>query len=254
MTRAQRLVLLALTLLGGAAFARTARSAAPDAGQGGAAVVGPGAFDWPELDVWAWVPAPVSPAPGAPVDAWVLANQVETATKGAAMNMTAPDPQRNVAAFLQAIAQAEGTANQADPYRVCYGYRHTIMSLREHPAITGEWRGERLTDEQCRGAGLGPGCVSTAAGKYQIIRPTWERLRDRLQLRDFGPASQDAAAVELLREAGALARIEQGDLQGAVDAARRTWASLPGAGYAGQGMRTLGYIQTAYLNAGGVLA
>lgn len=202
----------------------------------------------PAADFWTWVPPAQSFTwQGASV------NQAETIDMET-FEVSSMDPQRNIAAFLQAIRQAEGTANQADPYRVCFGYRHTIRSLAEHPAVSGEWKGERLTDEQCRGAGFGPGCVSTAAGAYQIIRPTWERLRDRLKLRDFGPAAQDAAAVELLRETGALARIEQGDLQGAVAAARRTWASLPGAGYAGQGMRTLGYIQTAYLNAGGALA
>ena len=250
MTRASRLaVFLVLALGGTVAFAATRRSAPPAgaAGQGGA-------LDWGALDVWNWLPSPSAPPAGATLDQWTWLNQAETDQKGASMNPTTPDPQRNVAAFLQAISQSEGTANQADPYRVCYAYSHTIVSLREHPAITGEWKGARLTDEQCRGAGFGPGCVSTAAGKYQIIRPTWERVRNRLGLRDFGPASQDAAAVELLRERGALARIQAGDLVGAVAAARSEWASLPGAGYAGQGMRSMDYVQTAYLNAGGVLA
>ncbi len=211
-------------------------------------------MDWGALDLSNWLPAPAASPAGTTVEQWTWLNQAETDQKGASMNPTTPDPQRNVRAFLQAIKQAEGTANQADPYRVCYAYSHTIVSLREHPAITGEWKGSRLTDEQCRGAGFGPGCVSTAAGAYQIIRPSWERVRDRLGLADFGPASQDRAAIELLRESGALYRIEQGDLQGAVAAARRTWASLPGAGYAGQGMRSMDYVQTAYLNAGGVLA
>jgi muramidase (phage lysozyme) len=244
MNRAQRAFLF-FALLGAGAVAYAAPRRAVSAGAGDADPVREeGGGTW-----WDFVPAP--PQPFTWIGAGVNANETRDME---AIEVTSIDPQRNVAAFLQAIRQAEGTANQADPYRVCFGYRHTIVSLREHPAITGEWKGERLTDEQCRGAGFGPGCVSTAAGAYQIIRPTWERLRDRLGLRDFGPAAQDAAAVELLRETGALARIEQGDLQGAIAAARRTWASLPGAGYAGQGMRSLQYIQTAYLNAGGALA
>ncbi|NDG04091.1 MAG: lysozyme, partial [Alphaproteobacteria bacterium] len=76
--------------------------------------------------------------------------------------------------------------------------------------------------------GLNPPCFTTAAGGYQFIRPTWQRLRDRLGLEDFSPASQDAAAVELLREVGALDLIEQGDIEGAMKKASKAWASLPG--------------------------
>jgi lysozyme len=160
----------------------------------------------------------------------------------------------NALAFLAAIRQCEGTAGAADPYRVCYAYRYTIRTFADHPAITGEWTGERLSDVQCSGAGLGPGCVSTAAGAYQIIKSTWRGLRDSLGLPDFSPASQDRAAVELLRQCGALARIEAGDLAGAIAKARRTWASLPGANYAGQGMRSGAQVMAWYQQAGGYVA
>jgi len=71
---------------------------------------------------------------------------------------TAPATQAaNVRAFLDMIQFAEGTAGQPDPYRVCYGYRHTIASLKEHPAVSGEWRGERLPGSFCSAAGMGPG-------------------------------------------------------------------------------------------------
>lgn len=168
--------------------------------------------------------------------------------------MNPTDPERNVRALLDAISWAEGTAQQSDPYRVCYAYSHTIQSFSDHPYELGEWPGVVLTAEQCRGAGLNPGCKSTAAGKYQITVSTWRPLKSQLKLRDFSPASQDAAARELLRQVGALDLIRRGDLTGALSAARRTWASLPGAGYAGQGMRTSGQMVTAYLNAGGSLA
>lgn len=159
----------------------------------------------------------------------------------------------NVLAFLAAIAQAEGTAKAADPYRVCFGYRHTIEDLRDHPAITGEWRGEKLPDHQCKAAGHKPGCISTAAGKYQFIRPTWASLKSRLRLADFGPAAQDAAAIQLLRDRGAHRPLERGDFVGAVVAARAEWASLPGAGK-DQPERSLTWLQAAYLRAGGSLA
>lgn len=160
---------------------------------------------------------------------------------------------RNVRAFLTAIAMAEGTEREADPYRVCYGYKHTLSSFADHPAITGEWRGERLSDAHCRGAGLSPGCVSTAAGRYQIIRPTWATIKARLKLPDFSPESQDLACIALIQGRGALADVQAGRFAQAVEKCRKEWASLPGANY-GQGERTLPWLQARYAQAGGVLA
>jgi muramidase (phage lysozyme) len=159
----------------------------------------------------------------------------------------------NVRAFLTMIQQAEGTTGQGDPYRVCYGYRHTIRDLRDHPAITGEWRGERLSDAMCRNAGLGPGCVSTAAGAYQIIRPTWATLAKRLGLPDFTAASQDQAAIELIRSRGALEDVKAGRIAAAIDKCRNEWASLPG-NYAKQGQRPLQTLLAWYSNNGGYTA
>lgn len=164
-----------------------------------------------------------------------------------------PNLETNIAAMLSAIRESEGTARAGDPYRVCYAYKHTIASFTDHPAITGEWRGEPLSAAMCAGAGLGPGCVSTAAGAYQIVKPTWQRMKAKLGLADFGPASQDAAAVQLLKERGALAYLERGDFAGAVNAARKEWASLPGAGY-GQGEKTIAWLTDKFTAAGGVLA
>lgn len=183
---------------------------------------------------------------------WTTANIIESDTVNALRN-TMPAAGGNIGAMLAAISAAEGTAGQSDPYRVCFGYSHTIVNLSEHPAITGEWTGKRLTDSMCAGAGLGPGCVSTAAGKYQIIKRTWLGLRDKLGLRDFSPASQDAAAAELLRQRGALGPLGRGDFAGAVQAARKEWASLPGAGY-GQGERSLSWLTAKFQAAGGILA
>jgi muramidase (phage lysozyme) len=164
-----------------------------------------------------------------------------------------PSLQTQIAAVLAMLKWSEGTANAADSYRVCYAYKHTIASFADHPAITKEWGGEPLSDKMCAGAGLGPGCVSTAAGAYQIIKPTWVKLKAQLNLPDFSPASQDAAAVELLRQRGALAYLERGDLAGAVNAARKEWASLTGAGY-GQGERSIAWLTAKFTDAGGVLA
>lgn len=136
-----------------------------------------------------------------------------------------------VRAFLKLISVAEGTANSPDPYRVCFGKRHTIQSLEDHPAITGEWKGERLADYLCEGAGFKPGCKSTAAGAYQFIRPTWRGLKKALGLPDFSPHSQDLAAWELIRRCGAGELVQLGLVAEALFKCRKQWASLPGAGY-----------------------
>ncbi|NBR71775.1 MAG: hypothetical protein EBT75_06755 [Proteobacteria bacterium] len=98
--------------------------------------------------------------------------------------------------------------------------------------ITGELEPVKLPGAMCRAAGLGPGCVSTAAGAYQFIKPTWERVRQtkgaRKRLVDFSPTSQDEAAVRLLDEIGATPLIQSGHIGDAIKVASRVWASLPG--------------------------
>jgi lysozyme len=239
MSKARAAIAVLLLAGAGAAWAYR-RSAGLD--QAAAPEVAPGNEGW--WDGW------TQQLPS--LDSWIQSNETETYDK--VQQMTAIlDTDANVRAFLEAIARAEGTAGQGDPYRVCYAYSHTIQSFSDHPAITGEWKGRGLSDAMCRAAGLGPGCVSTAAGKYQITKTTWTRLKRKLRLPDFSPASQDAAAIELLRETGALQFAQLGNVGEAVSAARRIWASLPGAGYE-QPERSLAWVQAQYQAAGGVLA
>lgn len=241
-------IVAGLALLGAAAFFGVrAVAATREQGEGAALLPLDISGAWSELTGGATGSWPDISAD--PLAFWTGQTYYETG----ANTMPSDTAQRNTAALLETIKRCEGTAGQPDPYRVCYAYRHTIRDLRDHPAITGEWRGEALPDDMCRAAGFGAGCVSTAAGAYQIIKPTWTRLKGRLGLPDFGPASQDAAAIQLLRERGALAKIERGDLAGAIAAARKEWASLPGAGY-GQGERTMAWVQARYIEAGGALA
>lgn len=165
----------------------------------------------------------------------------------------------NERAFLGLIIFAEGTGRNPrtgetlDPYRACYGYSHTIIDLAEHPAISGEWRGERLPDEMCRKARQKPGCVSTAAGAYQMIRPTWRNTRDRLHLPDFGPDSQDRAALYLIAGCGALEDVRAGRIEQAIAKCSREWASLPG-NSAGQPQRKTDQLIAAFEKAGGHVA
>ena len=78
-------------------------------------------------------------------------------------------------------------------------------------------------------------------------------IRDRIKLPDFGPVSQDRAAIELLRENGALADLKKGWVSSAVRRSRKTWASLPDAGY-GQRELPLESLLAVYQKAGGHIA
>lgn len=163
----------------------------------------------------------------------------------------------NRRAFLAVLRYAEGTED-ANGYRAVYGHTPSapklVGSLGQHPVQSGEWRGAPLTDAQCRGAGLGPGCITTAAGAYQMTLPTWTRMRQALGLTDFGPASQDQAALRLIADMGALQDIDAGRFDAAVPKLARTWASLPGAGYAGQPEKSIAVLRQVYASAGGTFA
>lgn len=175
----------------------------------------------------------------------------------------APDePDRgdaNVRAFLFMIRTAEGTAD-GNGYRALFGHRpgapRLFTSWADHPRIA-----TRFTD------GRGRQLWTSAAGAYQFMAvsplpapfsgstsvDTWDRIRRQLGLQDFSPASQDAAAVELIRQRGALADVRAGRIAQAVDKCRAEWASLPGAGY-DQPERGLDELLTAYSSAGGSFA
>lgn len=153
----------------------------------------------------------------------------------------------NESAFLDVISHAEGTDRAPDPYRVCFGFKHTIVDLSEHPAVTGEWKGESL-------AFLGPGyanSISTAAGRYQINKPSWETGQAALGLTDFMPASQDAWALWKLDKLGATGLIEAGLIHEAIIVCSGTWASLPGSP-AGQPQQRLADLIDLYTQHGGL--
>nr|WP_312129387.1 glycoside hydrolase family 104 protein [Diaphorobacter nitroreducens] len=132
------------------------------------------------------------------------------------------------------VAYAEGTAGRGDDgYNILFGYGR-FDSYADHPRIYVPF-GDTTT---------------SAAGRYQILARTWDGVRGRLGLPDFSPASQDAAAIELIRERGALNDVRAGRVTTAIEKVRKVWASLPGAGY-GQPERRLSSLLDAYASAGG---
>ena len=77
---------------------------------------------------------------------------------------------------------------------------------------------------------LNPKLKSTGAGRYQLLSCWWGCLPQAKQLKDFSE-SQDAVALQQIKERGALPMIDRGDIRQAIDRCSNIWASLPGAGY-----------------------
>jgi len=137
-----------------------------------------------------------------------------------------------VHAFLDTISHCEGTTGE-DGYRRVYGSRTLIKDLSVHPGrdICRISRGHKL--------------CSTAAGKYQFLRETWDELVEKYGFGDFGPMSQDLAAISLLDRVGALEDIEHNRLTIAIKKAAHLWASLPTSPY-GQPTKSMAEVKKVF--------
>lgn len=131
---------------------------------------------------------------------------------------------KNLRAFLDMLAWSEGTSNSRytknDGYDVIVGgidSPNTFSSYVDHPGVL-------VTVNR-------NGLKSTAAGRYQLLHRYWKIYKDQLGLKDFSPASQDAVAIQQIKERRALADIEAGRIESAIEKCKNIWASLPGAGY-----------------------
>lgn len=145
---------------------------------------------------------------------------------------------RNVQAFLAMIRKFESGGD----YRVIYGGGH-FEDYSQHPNIRVPFFNPKTQKND----------YSTAAGAYQITWPTWNTILRNAGAGDFSPASQDAAAVWLLKLNGALAPVMAGDFQTGIELASKTWASLP---YTDSKQRhvTLSDAQAVYTQHGGTFA
>jgi muramidase (phage lysozyme) len=148
--------------------------------------------------------------------------------------------QRNERAFLDMIAYAEGT-NGPHGYATAFG-GGLLPSLADHPRTFASFTNK-----------LGVVQRTSAAGRYQFLMRTWDELQKKLNLPDFGPDSQDAAALELIRQRGALQDVRAGRTSEAIAKCAPTWASLPGAGY-NQQERKLSSLVAQFRAAGGIEA
>ena len=101
--------------------------------------------------------------------------------------------------FLNVLAISEGTYGHSNPYFAQGGTSDKLFSTgyQAHPRALGQgvWQ---FKDK------LGRQLKSTANGKYAITYPTWQGIEKQWGKMDFSPASQDAAAVWLINQSGAL--------------------------------------------------
>lgn len=148
--------------------------------------------------------------------------------------------EQNRKAFLDMIAFSEGTSripHSDDGYRVIVGGT-VFKSYADHP-------NQLVT--------LNDHLKSTAAGRYQILAGYFKAYKKQLNLPDFSPASQDAVALQMIKECRALDDIDAGRFDTAVFKCKSRWASLPGAGY-GQREVAIAELKKAYTDAGGSIA
>ena len=145
----------------------------------------------------------------------------------------------NRAAFLDMLAWSEGTSTipgSDDGYNVLCGATpsHPLLfeSYADHPRI------------------LNTELDSTAAGRYQLLARYFDAYKQLLNLSDFSPASQDAIALQQIKERRALVDVDAGDVKLAILKCSTIWASLPGAPY-GQRQNQLSDLCAEYLKAGG---
>lgn len=157
----------------------------------------------------------------------------------------------NLKAFLDMIAYAEGTSTS--PATKCNGYDVIVTGIDGKPEIFTSFKDHPFAGGRPPKRITIKGLCSSASGRYQFMLKDWAYYKRTLALPDFGAVSQDAWAVQLIRERGALHMIEAGNIATAIARVSNLWASLPGAGY-GQPERSLDKLQAAYTKAGGTLA
>lgn len=159
--------------------------------------------------------------------------------------------QDNIQAFLWMIRFAEGTAYDKG-YQAQWPSREFDVSkpVKEDGSPNPAYQFK----DHPREVRTANGIPSSAAGAYQFLYKTWVWCKKQLQLTDFGPANQDKAALLLLSMNNSLENIKKGNFAQALYQNRKTWASLPGANYPGQGMRSYSKLVQVYRSAGGKLA
>jgi muramidase (phage lysozyme) len=155
----------------------------------------------------------------------------------------------NEKAFLDMLAWSEigaGLLAKSDD-----GYNVIVGSTVSHPDLFASYSDHPRKLVHFNN-GLQP---STAAGRYQIKLSIFLAYTRILKLDGtFSKANQDKIAMQLIKECHAITDINSGNFESAVVKVKSRWASMPGAGYAGQHEQKMAPLKEAYLKAGGTLS
>lgn len=119
----------------------------------------------------------------------------------------------NVRKMLDLISYTEHTQNNG--YYTAFGGGR-LSSLADHPRYKKQFR---QTDGRMN--------TTSAAGRYQFLRGTWDGLVRKYGFNDFSPRNQDLGAVALLIQRGAMPHLLKGDFAKAIAKSGAEWASLP---------------------------
>lgn len=138
----------------------------------------------------------------------------------------------NARSWLNAISAAEGTTKNGQVhYNIMFGGGE-FHDLSKHP--------DTVID--------GGRYKSAAAGAYQFMPRTWNRVSGALKLKDFGPYSQDMAALQLMRWRGVDPDRDPITPEN-VNKLAPEWASLPtlsGKSYYGQPVKSFQFVSKAF--------
>lgn len=134
--------------------------------------------------------------------------------------------ENNLSAQQNALLKTISGAESGGKYNVLYG-GDTFSSYSDHP---------RRNIPIISGPNVGK--TSSAAGRYQIIQGTWDEYKNKLNLPDFSPASQDLAAWGLAQDTfksktgkdleQVLSSADASEISSVGKALSSVWTSLPG--------------------------
>jgi lysozyme len=115
--------------------------------------------------------------------------------------------------LLDTIRYAEGT-DKEDGYKTIFsGAKFDDFSKHPDKVYSTIFDGKTL--------------ASAAAGAYQYMPDTWNRVSKAINAIDFSPANQDRGAIFLIKERGALELAKQGQIKQSIFKLCKEWASLP---------------------------
>ena len=145
-------------------------------------------------------------------------------------------------AFLDLIGWSEGTSTS--PVTVNQGYDVIVTGINGPSVFTNyamhpfELGGGITVREH-------PLLISSAAGRYQLLARYWRVYKVQLSLPDFSPQSQDAVALQQIKERGGLLLLDAGNVESAIEKCSNIWASFPNSPY-GQPTRSMNDLLSKY--------